>query len=92
MKKCKDCFFNFIRQALFIFPALYCACGRKKREEKLREMKTVDAVGKEEDLCQSPTKKSQVLASLSRRMDSGGSHWEDKKAKVKIALISNTIA
>lgn len=43
-------------------------------------------------LCQNPTKKSQVLVSLSRWMESGGSHREDKKVKVKIALKWNTIA
>lgn len=48
--------FNFIRQTLFIFPALYCARGRKKREEKLCEMKTVDAAGKEEASLSEPNK------------------------------------
>lgn len=77
--------FNFIRQTLFIFPALYCVRGRKKREEKLCEMKTVDAAGKEEASLSEPNKEKS--SALSWRMESAGSHREDKKVKVKIVLI-----
>lgn len=59
-------------------------------EETRREIMWNENSGKEEASLSEPNKEKS--SALSWRMESAGSHQEDKKVKVKIVLIWNTIA
>lgn len=76
MFRCEEVERLFFHKTDIIFLALYCVRGQKKREEKLCEMKTVDAAGKAEASLSEPNKEK---SSACQFVTADGEWWQPSR-------------